>query len=606
MVDFDGSQDNKTTNAKLDQTDNDRTSSSTLNDMDINKNNSNSRTTSNDLQLDSPSGHSIISQTSNSSKHFVVQRQLTPVRIDDHPLKPDFDKSNVLNFDASDNKNTPINHTMHSETLNKLTISPNTDNSNGSRSQSRSRATSISRSIVSKRRSLIQPLIAHNHTGNSINNNSNNGTPVSSNVAINSAPLNDSNNVFFNKRNSSQLSLGNTSNHADKTRFHSRENSDSISFDYSNLSNLDSTTDPLIHTNAIPKSKTDNSLMITTNNGDDISELLKNLALKESKLFEKKQEIEDLKRKLQHQEKLYEEQANDLRILKESVSKHLNEKSNIMINQSPNVIHISSTPSKKISKNHSKKKLVDNKSNNKINDDKQDATNDSTLEDAKLQIAQPNSHYNDKNNITTSLNKENSTLTSYDDSYNVDDPDDRYDKISPIRLRQRNKSRDNNNSNNKSKISNIKSKDNEQQRIGSSNSIYEDNTSLPPISPQLPRKENGDSMWSKSISMLNQFDQLMQNELEKSLNWEGDKDSSDEDSDSNNTVNQYRSITDSFLPDASVTASIWNFVNDVKTNILSVVQEEEPSVSSDNDTMKEFKTLKKNNAEKEVEMSQFM
>lgn len=592
--------------SKLDSTeaiDNKKVLNSNINDLKMNNNNS---------QLESASRNSIISsQSSNSSKPVIVQKQLTPIRIDDHPLKIDPNNLDTDN-DNTANKDTenidivyPSNQSQFIDNQNKSAVSP----SNESKSQPRSRAASTSRSIVNKRRSLIQPLIAYSNgtNNNNITNNANNNNPhnnlnLNNNQTSNS--YNESNNIFFNKRNSSQLSVGNSSTYIEKTRFHSRENSDSIIFDYSNLTNLDTTTDPLIHTNVSPISKMDD-ILIASNSSSDINELLKNLALMESNLFEKKQEIEELKKQLQYQEKLYDEQANDLRILKERVSKHLNEKSNIIINQSPQMITTSSTPSKKTFKNKSRtismKKLTENAN---VNDD-------NTLQDEKLKIRQPNSDHLDKKceieKDEGDTNKDSSINDSFDVSFNENNNDSIYDYGSPIKLRQRNKSQSNKENTKNQNKNKINSDPKEQKRIGSTNSIYEDNTSLPLISPQLPPPKDRDSMWTKSISMLNQFDQIMQNELERSLNWEDDDtNNKDNDSSNNNIDNENRSITESFLPETSVTTSIWNFVNDVKTNILSVVQEEESNVNLDNDTMKEFKTIKKNKDDKELEMSQFV
>lgn len=142
-------------------------------------------------------------------------------------------------------------------------------------------------------------------------------------------------------------------------------------------------------------------------------------------------------------------------------------------------------------------------------------------------------------------------------------------------------------------------------------------------SPKETDTEPRPSVWSKPLAIFNQFDQIIQHELERSLNWD--------DSSSTTPKNMGRRIEQQKASDAdtrssqirqpmqeepsSVSKSIWNFVNDVKTGLLGIEEDEDKElanertfqegspVASNNDTeatglgIKQFITTNKNRDE---------
>ena len=84
------------------------------------------------------------------------------------------------------------------------------------------------------------------------------------------------------------------------------------------------------------------------------------------------------------------------------------------------------------------------------------------------------------------------------------------------------------------------------------------------------------SVWSKPLSLFNQFDQIIQQEFDKNMSIVGNnlrRYDSDDDSDDNNGE------------DLGVSQSIWNFVNDVKTGLLGIDSEENQNLHRNvNDT----------------------
>ena len=96
---------------------------------------------------------------------------------------------------------------------------------------------------------------------------------------------------------------------------HERSSSNVLDFEYSQFS---------VH------SRTSSSSSIKHNlDTSDINTLLKTLATKELDLFESKQKIEDLKKQLAYQEKLYKEHARELELLKQRVSRAVSENTSI-------------------------------------------------------------------------------------------------------------------------------------------------------------------------------------------------------------------------------------------------------------------------------------
>ncbi|SCU99977.1 LAMI_0G02080g1_1 [Lachancea mirantina] len=81
-----------------------------------------------------------------------------------------------------------------------------------------------------------------------------------------------------------------------------------------------------------------------------------------------------------------------------------------------------------------------------------------------------------------------------------------------------------------------------------------------------------ESVWSKPLSLFNQFDQLIQHELEKKLHWddvEGGSNSPQKDSASGN--NAQPQVPDDVM--GNVSTSLWNFVTDMKAGLLGIEEE---------------------------------
>lgn len=138
-----------------------------------------------------------------------------------------------------------------------------------------------------------------------------------------------------------------------------------------------------------------------------------------------------------------------------------------------------------------------------------------------------------------------------------------------------------------------------------------------------PVKKSVGSVWSKPLAIFNQFDQILQNELEKSLNWDSgaDNDSPEKINKNsgpkifnpgtpeieNQTATFLRNNNKESVENSSVSRSLWSFVDSVKTGLLGIDEEDEgetqnklgltgdnASISTtSNDTMKQFKTTQK-------------
>lgn len=78
------------------------------------------------------------------------------------------------------------------------------------------------------------------------------------------------------------------------------------------------------------------------------------------------------------------------------------------------------------------------------------------------------------------------------------------------------------------------------------------------------------SMWSKPLAIFNQVDQLIQQELERTLNWDEPPTPVEETPGENNTEA------------GGVSQSIWNFVAEVKSGLLGIEEEDEGSGKDDN------------------------
>lgn len=466
-----------------------------------------------DLDTQSKSGIPVIpnseSSRSNNSKSIIPQRPLTPVRINnlsDQPLNDveseNYKKNEIVQNDAFTN-----------------TSQFNGQNSQGSRDRS------SSKSVINKRKSLIQPLIIHNDHRHKKD--------------VSSGSI-DTNHSF-------QKNMEKTVNN---------ESSTTSSFD-SNTSN-----------NFNENSYSSTSLV----DSNDVDELLKKLANKELELLESKRKIEELKKKLIYHEELYEKQYNDLKKLKEKVSKHLSYKSPM----------------------------------------KNDASRNSTMKEPQSQ-----------EEIAQSTPKKISPIIKEKLDYvNINK---RGQSTSPLGMKNHN--------NTKINLQREKIRNNPSDMTNESHSAV---TKLNPIDYNPPKKpqSRNESMWSKPFTLFNQFDQLLQNELEKSLNWNNETENESsftEEVDKNKHDDIIRSDYDNpDIPNTndhlrnrptidkrhlqpsnqsltrSVSTSLWGFVNDMKEGLLGTydIIDEGKSRSQDSITMKEFNTVKENDQiDRSVEMS---
>ncbi|CAL9737008.1 hypothetical protein MOSE0_L01464 [Monosporozyma servazzii] len=465
--------------------------------------------------------NSIISTTSNG-KPFNIQRQLKPVRVhdlNDQPLK-------------SPEQEEPSNSsTVTSPQLNLSTGLP--------------RNRSSSRSMINKRRSLIQPIIPHSeHTNNSTHKDNTSASNTLSPYHVANKSMEQ--NVFV-------------------------ENS-MLSLTESNVSY--SSIDEVNRSAVIEKT-------------NDVNELLKNLANKELELFESKQKIEELKKNLIYHEKLYEQHSNDLKQLKSKVSKHLSDKSS--------TINIS-TPTK--TEPLQKQYIVE-----------------STPETPK------SSEKNKSSQTFTNNTQKNSSL-------------------SPLRLRNRTSSSNQNKFKNEDIIvEDVPYIDAEPRSVA----VHLNPTDHDMSTQKQPASNQNESVWSKPFSIFNQFDQILQKEIEKSLNWDNDTENEtsfvedeEEGEDTNQTMpfrvgkritSQQQQHQQSTIPrepnlanphsmnnpqltkhlsnngksglTRSVSTSLWGFVNEMKEGLLGTYasEDEDGQHSQDstdiNQNMKEFNTKKK-------------
>lgn len=460
----------------------------------------------------SNSGDSSNSGGSISTQSTIFQRSLTPVSINNL-------NDQLSNDDEFENY---IRHDIVQDTVDTSTTQCNNQGDQGLRTRS------SSRSIISKRRSLIQPIIVQND--------------------------------YMHKKNVSSSSMDiNQSFHKNIGKTITNENS--------TLSSIDSNFD----TNYIEKSNTFISLVDTNN----VNDLLKNLANKELQLLESKRNIEELKRKLLYYEKLYDQQYSDLKKLKAEVSRHISDKSMMNVNIS----------------------------------------NDSTKKESQAgdEIIQstPEKHFQ-------VIKKQSSDV-----NINKVEP-----STSPLMIRKRNN------------IDINFQRDTTRRNLSDmSKESHIAVTEFNPIDYNPPKKPQSkyESMWSKPFAFFNQFDQLLQSELEKSLNWdnETENDSSfieETDKEEPNEVVRSeitakntghkpnsndclcnKSVNDKRHPQPSnqsltrsVSTSLWGFVNDMREGLLGTydIVDDHKSSSQDTTGMEEFNTTRKNDhINRSVEMS---
>ncbi|QHS73795.1 Tda11p [Saccharomyces paradoxus] len=100
------------------------------------------------------------------------------------------------------------------------------------------------------------------------------------------------------------------------------------------------------------------------------------------------------------------------------------------------------------------------------------------------------------------------------------------------------------------------------------------------------------SLWSKPLALFNQFDKIIQHEIERTLNWDDSLPGTPEAQEATSTSNGEYSAQhhDSETPGAhqnspsqgSVSRSLWSFVSDVKAGLLGIEEENDSDVTNDN------------------------
>ena len=430
---------------------------------------------------------------SNTSK-FNLQRQITPTRIEDHPLKIGEKVAQKKSIISSP----PSSIATNAQPTVARTVVP--------------KRRSV---LMNKRRSLIQPVIA---------------------------PPSESPDTFNSKAGLADDSIRTVSGSV-ATRKYSLGNSNIIDPEHIQLSSV--------------HSRTSSQASSSTNvEGNDINVLLKNLASKEMDLFESKQKIEDLKKQLVQQEKLYSQHSSELQLLKSQVTKHLSENANNATSNisSPGMVAPSAFAP---------------------------LTKDTKLEMPKeraSRIVQPRSPETRDGKVLRNRGT---------------GPGSRSRTVSPV---------------------------NSIREVPVMNNDILDNRRAAP---------SDDSVWNKSFAMFNQFDQILQNELEKSLNWDSETDNdSPEKVSREHSANIFNPGTPESdksrarqnmnppiaQPNPSISKSLWSFVDSVRSGLLGIDENEEyegdaRSVSRDSQmakhgtlsqptAMKQFKTAQKSQTNK--------
>ncbi|SMN20760.1 similar to Saccharomyces cerevisiae YHR159W TDA11 Putative protein of unknown function [Maudiozyma saulgeensis] len=442
---------------------------------------------------------------SNTSK-FNLQRQITPTRIVDHPLKDSESTYNKeLNMNLVSNKDIASERPLDVKPLEPVL---------------HTRVTVPKRRSVmlNKRRSLIQPVMA----------------PISPETFINKSNVSDDNLV--------------KSNDDVPIRKYSIGNSNIIDPEHVQLS---------VHSRS-------SSLASSSANLDtmDINSLLKSLASKEMDLFESKQKIEDLKKQLSQQQKLYDQHAKELQQLKTQVTKHLSE--NVNAQSSTTTPGSGNVPPSQIQ---------------------------------SVPISAPD----------------------------VQQPSSVANHTSPI--------------SEKKNVNSLHRRGTRTLRPKKNGTPTSNKTKEVPISPECriepPSSKPEESAWNKPFAMFNQFDQILQNELEKSLNWDSETDNDSPEkldrtkganvfntsnSSGRNTMPVENTILEanSSSVNPSLSKSLWSFVDTVRSGLLGIGEDEEyenenvsdkssylneragsnQSIYNNNNAMKQFKTTQKSQGNK--------
>ena len=289
---------------------------------------------------------------------------------------------------------------------------------------------------------------------------------------------------------------------------HERSSSNVLDFEYSQFS---------VH------SRTSSSSSIKHNlDTNDINTLLKTLATKELDLFESKQKIEDLRKQLAYQERLYKEHAKELELLKQRVSRAVSENtSNANDYSAPSVV--SEIPVK-----HSPLPMS------------------SIISPTLREIPETDYSY-----VYTSPNDSSAMFSSRRTSPSVS---------------------------------------NHEQEIEMKEQQIDPESQNP--------RENIQPTWKRPLELFTRFDRILQNEIEKSLHWDNDDDSIDNESVDtisnpssanhrrggsylSGATNRSGSQTpvppttsggntpgNRFTAASNVSKSLWNLVSDIKSGLL--------------------------------------
>ncbi|CCH59401.1 hypothetical protein TBLA_0B05740 [Henningerozyma blattae CBS 6284] len=238
----------------------------------------------------------------------------------------------------------------------------------------------------------------------------------------------------------------------------------------------------------------------------DISVLLQNLASKEIELMESKHRIEDLKKQIHMENQLYLKKSNELNELKLKVSKHINSPiqnlnstfSNFSLTPTPTQLQpqISHThpsiPESDESQNSNKKPLSfieDSNNTNGINFNINGSTENKRVSVGRFISSGGNNnidmnHNSSNTNSIAPINVDHLSLHAQETPSKIKSTADFHNIPTPPSLQT-------------------------EQKFSGNN-----------VKPTASNNTEKTSMWSKPFSMFYQFDQRMQKELQKSLDWD--------------------------------------------------------------------------------------
>lgn len=327
------------------------------------------------------------------------------------------------------------------------------------------------------------------------------------------------------------------------------------------------------------------SFSTTSNSINDINSLLKTLASKELELMESRHRIDEIKKNLDFENNFYVQKLKELNELKNKVTKNLaspNSNNNNNTNVNTNNTVSSDSSSNPTNNNNSGVQLIPQRQRSSTNP--------------------PN---RDKNNQTNEKQHPNSIGTPLRKKVTIQEP--------PETVLENN---DTNSTHNKTDNNNNNSEadtDSTELNFGlptNSEANYTTTKKINSLKRSQSVNTKRDSVWSRSFSMFYQFDQKMQKELQKSLNWEDGNSSRESsmtpdniinqanDNNNNNSINGNNNNTNS----NENVSSIWRIVSGVKStltkNPVSHINNQNNGFNSSNDSisnnLKPIDHMKKN------------